>query len=155
LWNVDTGQPLHTIAGCVMGVQFTKDGKSVIGGLLNGDRLDFKEWDVTTGSVRATIADTGFVVGMTPDRKTLVTLADQFNDSELRFWDTTTGARRSTIFVKGAVSARMSPDTTQVAVSFWSGIKIWDTATGKQESAYATLSSGRAMAFSPDGKKLA
>ena len=154
LWDVGTGQPLHTIAGSVMGLQFTQDSKSVVGGLINGSAIDFKEWDVASGMERNTIADAGIVIGISPDRKTLITLGNRFFNSEIRCWDMGSGARRSTISVPQAMAATLSPDGTRVATSAGSSVKVWDIATGKQQSAYPAYWA-RGLTFSPDGKKLA
>jgi WD40 repeat protein/serine/threonine protein kinase/tetratricopeptide (TPR) repeat protein len=156
LWDVSTGQPLRTIAGSVTGLQFTQDGKAVVGSLVNGTARDYKEWDVASGAERATIADAGNVVGLVPARKTLVTTAGEFGPrSEVRFWDTASGARRLTISVPQLQTATLSPDGTRVATSVKESVKVWDTGTGKQQSAYPTDSHARRLAFSPDGKKLA
>jgi WD40 repeat protein/serine/threonine protein kinase len=156
LWDVGTGRPLHTIAGSVMGVQFAPDGKTVGGGLINGNAADFKEWDVASGAERTTIADAGGVLGLVPTSKTLVTMAGPFSPNcEVRFWDLESGRRRRAISVPGAWGAALSPDGTQVAVSAGRSVTVWDAATGKQQSAHRMSTNVRGLAFSPDGKKLA
>jgi WD40 repeat protein len=49
----------------------------------------------------------------------------------------------------------VSPDGTRVATAAGGLVKVWDAATGRQQSAYTTRSTTRALAFSPDGNKLA
>src|SRR5262249_39478356 len=74
---------------------------------------------------------------------------------EVRIWDSETGARRVTIPSPYAFDAALSRNCAQLAVSLMSdpSIRVWDTATGKERIAFSAVM--RALAFSPDGKKLA
>jgi WD40 repeat protein len=158
LWNMTTGQPLHTIAGSVLGLAFSRDGATVAGGLVTDTGVHVKLWDVANGAERSTIADAGNVIGFLADGKTLVTRTGEFSDrSEIRFWDVESGERRSTIPLPRLHTAVLSRDGTKLAASSitpGASVTVWDTATGKQLTALVGQGLPR-IAFSPDGKRLA
>ncbi|HVK15774.1 MAG TPA: tetratricopeptide repeat protein, partial [Fimbriiglobus sp.] len=157
LWDVATGRPRHVIpAGSVIGLRFAEDGKTVVGGQINDKTVDFKEWDVASGAERSTILGAGVPVGLVSTGKTLVTLAHQYApDSEIRFWDLATGRLRKTLTSPGISGAILSPDGTRVATSSQSGVTLWDLTGAKVGTIPVPDGVSGAIAFSPDGKRLA
>lgn len=153
LWDAATGKPIHTISATVDRLAFSPNG----GTLLGGGGFSTRLWDVASGEERSIFPEeAGLMVGMLPDRKTVVTLAGQFLQSgEVRFWDVESGARRLTIPTGALNDAVLSPDGARLATTGWGSVKVWDTATGQQQSSYATQCDIRGVALSRDGKKLA
>jgi serine/threonine protein kinase len=159
LWNVTTGQPLHTIAGSVLGLAFSRDGATVAGGLVTDTGVHVKLWDVANGAERSTIADAGVVVGFPADGKTLVTRTGGSSaNSAIQFWDVESGERRVTIPLPELQGAVLSRDGTRLAASSLATpaapVTLWDTATGQQVTALAGQAWVR-LALSSDGKRLA
>ena len=54
--NVETGKPLHTIAGPVARLAFSRDGAVIAGGLGTESGSHVKLWDVASGAERFTNA---------------------------------------------------------------------------------------------------
>ncbi|MDJ0539738.1 MAG: WD40 repeat domain-containing protein, partial [Microcystis sp. M53603_WE2] len=87
LWNVETGQKLHTLKGhdgTVYSVNFSPDGKTLVSGSDDGTII---LWDVETGKeIRTLKGHDGSVysVNFSPDGKTLVSGSD---DGTIILWD--------------------------------------------------------------------
>jgi WD40 repeat protein/serine/threonine protein kinase len=169
LWDVSTGMPLHTIPNSVVGLAFSPDGQTLAagavaaGGVHDGgsatpdDRiLDCATlWDVATAKEQVKLANAGLVVGFLPDGKTLVTATNQYQaGGKVEFWNLESKAQRLSIPVPGINNVALSRDGKQMATTDSRVIKVWDIATGKELAAFSEQRT-RALAFSPDGKKLA
>jgi serine/threonine protein kinase len=116
----------------------------------NGEENGFKprfSLDAGTGPV--------WSVAFSPDGNTL---AMGLDDGSVRLWDAHTGARKSRIQAhkRPVWCVRFSPDGMMMATASDDGkVHLWDTQTNKE---YDTLDLGtavRAVAFSPDSKRIA
>jgi WD40 repeat protein len=151
------------------------DGSLVVGSSL---RNDLRVWDAKTGKPKFKLLGNGSMGGkrrvvFTPDGGRLVAWGD---DDFVRVWDTRNGKLLSEHSTRppGEVidpddpfgedrwhrmsvmdGADISPDGTALALGSGKGIRILDTATGKERQ---TLAAGdnwpQTLAFSPDGKRL-
>lgn len=139
------------------GLGFAPDGKSFVliaGGQFTPPRV----WDTTTGAER--LANSGHPVAVQSlavieQGKTLVSGAA---DGQLRFWDTTTGAAKKPTDLRGnylELSADGSRLLTVASNGYdsLSNVRLYETATLKQIAAYDDT--GKAVALSPDGKRVA
>ncbi|WNF13484.1 eIF2A-related protein [Microcystis aeruginosa] len=87
LWNVETGQKLHTFeghGGPVYSVNFSRDGKTLVSG---SDDKTIKLWNVETGQEIRTLKGHGgtvYSVNFSPDGKTLVSGSD---DKTIKLWN--------------------------------------------------------------------
>jgi WD40 repeat protein len=160
LWNVETGQPLHSIparqTADVNAICFSPDGKTLATG---GEDNAIRFWDVQTGKEHNTLRrTTGKIISLdfSPDGKTLaigswgkvVRLLDVKAGTPLRQLK---GHADAAFFVtfspEGKMLASGSRDKTA---------KLWNVSTGKL---FHTLdghpSQISSVTYSPDGKMLA
>jgi RNA polymerase sigma factor (sigma-70 family) len=133
LWDVGTGKEARRLnhAGAVECLAFSPDGKTLVAGVIQDRSLHL--WETATGRERRAIRVEDFVtsVGFSPDGKWLATAS---NGS----------------FVSVSADGRPLEDSDKGKVTLWS------LATGKKIHRFASPQGGvRAIAFSPDGKKLA
>src|SRR5262249_19105677 len=95
------------------------------------------------------------VVAYLPGGQRLVTLTGRFSgDSQVQVWDVEAGAKRLSIPVPGLYHAAVSADGTRLATASKS-LTLWDLSTGQRLFSIPDEGYMRALAFSPDGKKLA
>jgi RNA polymerase sigma factor (sigma-70 family) len=109
------------------------------------------------GTVRFRLGGWGESVTFTPDGKALVTAG---LGSYARLWDGATGRELRQFGQPPLSSARraaLSPDGLTLASGHNDGtIRLWETATGKQLRSFQKAALAiTALAFSPDGKRLA
>jgi len=131
LWNVTTGDELHTLHGGsrqVNSVTFSPDGKVLASGSWDGT---IKLWDVATGGELDTTKhpDTVFSVAFSPDGKVLAS----GSGNTIKLWDKATGELRTFSGHSFDVnSVSFSPDGRVLASgSADKTIKLWDVKTGK------------------------
>jgi WD40 repeat protein/tRNA A-37 threonylcarbamoyl transferase component Bud32 len=172
VWNTATGRELLTLSGHsapVHGVAFSPDGKRIASGSWDGL---VKIWNAETGRLVAN-CESGlfptFAVAFSPDGKLL---ASARGDRTVMIWDAATG--KSLFSLKGHEAAvpgvAFSPDSKRlVSVSFDHSLKVWNVDPGHevpllQSREILTIKGGEpwgqpdrlhAVAFSPDGKRIA
>ena len=158
LWNIKTGENIHTYRGGGSSVAFSPDAKT----LASAGWRDIKLWDVATHKNISTIPISGERINglaFSPDSNGLawgtgnqVKLRKHVSKSLFGFMN------RNATTLKGhkdeVRSVAFSPDGKILASSVRHGtVKLWDTETGANISTLEDA--GGPVAFSPDGKMLA
>jgi RNA polymerase sigma factor (sigma-70 family) len=133
LWDVSTGKELRTLKhpGAVECLAFSPDGKTLVAGVIQGRSLHL--WETATGRERRVIPVEDFVtsVEFSPDGKWLATASNG-------------------TFISVSPDGRPQEDADQ------SKVAVWSLAAGKIIHRFASPQGGvRAIAFSPDGMRLA
>lgn len=159
LWNLDTGEEIHTLKGhtdSVMKVSISPDGKILASG--SSDRT-IKLWNFTTGQEIRTLQGHGDAItdlAFSPDKKTI---ASGSNDKTIKLWNLGTGEEIRTYkgHISKVTSVAFSPDGKVIAAgSSDKTIKLWNVSTGEE---FRTLKGHNEtvtqIAFSPDGHTLA
>lgn len=158
LWNVKTGQTVHTLnqhRGLVFTVAFSPDGRLLASG---SDDQTICLWDVQTGKLLKTIeGHTGWVrsVVFALDGKTLISGS---NDCTIKCWDLTTGECLNTL--QGhqhlIISMALSVDGHTLASSSQDcTVRIWNIVTGQCLRVLQGHPNGVwSAAFHPDGQTL-
>ena len=159
LWDVKTGNLLHTLTGHrggVLSVSFSPDGSLLASGSWD-DTIGL--WDVKTGNLLHTL--TGHRGGVTsvsfsPDGSLL---ASGSSDDTIRLWDVKTGNLLHTLTGHrgGVLSVSFSPDGSLLASGSGDDtIRLWDVKTGKRlRTLTGHVSAVLSVSFSPDGSLLA
>lgn len=162
IWDLAANKAGKTIgaehAKVRSGMGFSPDGKTFA--LVSGNSQDTppRVWDTTTGA--ELFANSGHPVAV----KSLAviengkTLASAAADGRLRFWDLTTGAAKKP-FDLTATHLELSTDGSRMLTASGGGfqalgnVRVYETATLK--SLIHHTESGKAVALSPDGKRVA
>ena len=161
LWNVETGQKLHTLKGHngpVYSVNFSPDGKTLVSG---SDDKTIKLWNVEKPQEIHTLKghdDRVRSVNFSHDGKTLVSGSD---DKTIILWDVKTGKKIHTFEGHNGLvrSVNFSPNGETLVSGSWDGtIKLWNVKTGKEIPTFHGFQGHdgrvRSVNFSPDGKTL-
>ncbi|MCX5743177.1 MAG: WD40 repeat domain-containing protein [Proteobacteria bacterium] len=156
IYSTSTGQVLEHLDGLHHDrVATSPDGRLLVAwGFETGIQL----WDLTTGAQlharaghRATITSSA----ASPDGRRIATTS---LDGTAKLWDARTGAELFTIGgLEHPSSIAFSPDGTQIAVSAYQQIQLWD-ARGtllQQTTPIGGSGTNDQVAFSPDGTTLA
>ncbi|MCE2668650.1 MAG: WD40 repeat domain-containing protein [Microcystis sp. 49638_E5] len=159
LWNVETGQKLHTFeghGGPVYSVNFSPDeGKTLVSG---SDDKTIKLWNVETGQEIRTLKEHGgtvYSVNFSPDGKTLVSGSD---DKTIKLWNVETGKEIRTL--KGHKGPVYSVNFSRNGKTLVSGsgdktIILWDVETGEKLHTFEGHNGPvYSVNFSHDGKTL-
>jgi WD40 repeat protein len=165
LWNVETGEQLHTLANyedyVLSSISFSPHGQILASA---GSDATIQLWDVESGDVLQTLQghqNEAIFVTFSPDG---TVLASGSWDNTVKLWDVETGTLLQTLegHQDSVWNIYFSPDSqTLVSVSRnyeinSSTVKLWDVETGEEQY---TLAGPQDMvgdlSFSPDGRILA
>jgi WD40 repeat protein len=159
IWNIVTGEELHTLKGHhegVVKVAFSHDGKIVASG--SNDRT-IKFWDIATGEEIRTLkghSDGVTDIAFSPDKKTL---ASSSSDKTVKLWNLGTGEEIRTLkgHTSRVTSVAFSPDGKVIAAgSNDKTIKLWNTSTFEElRTLRGHNDTVTQIAFSSDGNTLA
>jgi eukaryotic-like serine/threonine-protein kinase len=167
VWDAERGQEIPMLGGHardVNSIAFRPDGERLV--TSSGDNIA-RVWDTATGRVVLSLGGKGgspaipgvWSVAFSPDGQRIVTGGQ---DKLAKVWDAETGQELLALDHANAVlSAVFSPDGKLIAAGVgWYGeqrvgeVKVWDTATGQLRFTLQATPAW-AVAFSPDGKRLA
>jgi WD40 repeat protein len=168
LWNLRTGELLHTLTGHsdkVTSVAISSDGQTLASGSLD---KTIKLWNLNTGQLLGTFTGHSELitsVAISPDSQTL---ASSSGDDTVKIWDLNTGKLRSSLSHESPIFGAESSAVLRVAfsrdgkilasASNDKTIKIWDWRSGELRG---TLTEGnreqefQVIALSPYGEILA
>jgi WD40 repeat protein len=166
IFDLQTGQEIRAIRGGGRTAIYSPDGRRLATCSVEGS-VDYtvKIFDAEKDQDSLTVEGTGgFCIAMSPDSKYLATGVD----NSVKLWDARTGQPAQTLngHATPVSSVAFSPSGKRIACSGRgspdapSELKIWDTQTGQQvlsiKGPVLGLGNGiGAIAFSPDGKRLA
>ena len=155
LWNLNTGEQKATLEGhtkWVDSIVFSPDGATLASE--SSDRT-LRLWDVATATHKATLSKFARIryLLFSPDGNTLIS-GDTYND--IQVWDVNTGKRVIEFDALSLQCIAISPDGNTLATGGFSGLHLWNVATGTHivelGRSFSWVSS---VAFSPDGSTLA
>ena len=159
LWDVATRKQRHLLIGHNMearGIAFSKDGRTLASGAAD---QTIRLWDVATGKPKAAPpAHTApiYAIRVLDDSKTVVTVS---RDRTVRWWDARSGKllRTNSGSDLGDRGAMFSPNGDVLAIGTWKGdVRLLATGSGKTLGQFhAEKRLPLALAFSPDGKRIA
>ena len=154
VWDLDTGEPLHTLAGHdgpVHVVAVTADGRRAV--TIGGDDETVRVWDLDTGQQQAELnAGPVAAVAVTADGRRAVSVGR----GTARVWDLDTGELLRTLadIIPRNYAVAVSADGRR-AVTYGRGriVRIWDLANGKQVASARQRLWNRFRAWSPAFKR--
>jgi RNA polymerase sigma factor (sigma-70 family) len=155
--DVAGGQELFIAAGSHGA--FSGDGKTLVTADTFGAAAQVHAWDTATGRLlRQWPAGSGVQeLALAADGRTLA-LIDQADQDRVQLRDPGTGAALRSIGLGPRAGPgrflAFSPDGKALASADGTGVRLWDTATGKELRGWGRRADGR-PAFSADGKRLA
>ncbi len=157
IWDA-AGKRLYRLVGhrgAVMSVAFSPDKVTLATASIDGT---IKLWDVSTGDLKKTLAAHKSWVNSLAYSATGDRLVSGSSDGTVIVWAAKTGELVRTIdATKGEVrSVAVSPDGTLIAAGLRFGtVNVWAAADGKERLSLPGQGDMVAVAFSPDGKRLA
>ena len=159
-WKATTGEelpPFKAGTDFIYAATYSQDGKFLIAGSGNHDGGIWLLDAVTGKVVRRLVTPGGYVTSLaiSADSKTLVS---QMLGRQFHVWDMVAGKelRQFPGCLGGCMNTALSPDGQIVADGDQTGVvHLWETATGKERCHFEGLRQVAAVAFSPDGKRLA
>jgi RNA polymerase sigma factor (sigma-70 family) len=176
LWDAETGQLRQLLAEDAGGglafqqVVFSPDGKAIAATVseevilptMRQIRQVVKVWDAKTLALKSTLGGDLQLhcVAFSPDGKLLA--AGDTSRKTVQLWDATTGTLQRTLATGPATpwSMAFSPDGKTLLVGGQKGdgsgtVSLWEVQTGQMKSAREREKFVTAVAFSPDGKRVA
>jgi WD40 repeat protein len=178
VWEGASGKELLSLKWPKQRVEslaISPDGKRLAAGGGTGVKTGVKVWDAETGKELYTfggLSGEAFCLGFSPDGQRLAAGTRNFADQEkargirgeVRFWDLTTGKPAATWKPHGQYVKTLaySPDGKRLALGLNhpAPVKVCDAETGREvlslpEQGKEPLAQAQALAFSPDGTRLA
>lgn len=156
LWNLNTGEQNATLEGhtkWVGSIVFSLDGSTLAS--VSSDRT-LRLWDVNTATHKTTLSKytRGIrYLAFSPDGNTLISGDTNYN---VQVWDVNTGKRKIEFDALSLRCMAISPDGSTLATGGFSGLHLWDVATGTHIAELGrSFSWVSSVAFSPDGSTLA
>jgi WD40 repeat protein len=157
LWDLATGQQLHTLRGhrgMVIGLRFTRDGKTLVSAAWDLSN-NICVWDIASGKKQRQFKGHKNVITgleLTPDGRHLISSSQDYT---IRMWDFASGKelRRMNCYASGI---SLSPDGRTLAAAAGE-VLLWDIQTGGELRRFGRTAGPlpRAVAYAPDGKTLA
>ena len=162
LFDLATGERLHTLPSSTSAIAFSPDGQTIAD--INAEDKTVRLWDVATGTRVHTLhghetPHINYLV-FTPDGNTLIS-GDGGEGKTIHLWDTAAGTLKHTLQANQYFSGlALSPDGKTLAITQGlSGtdgyIQLWDLDTRQVSTTLDPDGSLHQLAFSPDGKTLA
>jgi WD40 repeat protein/serine/threonine protein kinase/tetratricopeptide (TPR) repeat protein len=157
IWDCATGAELRTYAdeAVAFGLAFSPDGQRIVSASGNGLKL----WSVASGGELATFhghQHSVYCVAFSPDG---TQIASGSSDQTVKLWFATPNLQLTvTTYMNQVRGVAFSPDGHLVASAqiFGRGnLRLWDPATGEERLSFEHEGGGGAVAFSPDGQRLA
>src|SRR5262249_26928106 len=165
LWDAATGRQIRRLkeSDCEYhSLAFSPDGRTLApaaGDPLRGGQTAGRIWGVATGRDRRALdghTQAAYTLAFAPDGLSLLSVSS----GQVILWDLTGGRpRQQWTHLRGAAALAVAPDRAALATACESDDKlvlVWDVATGKERTRLKGHERGvLALAFSPDGRRLA
>jgi WD40 repeat protein/tRNA A-37 threonylcarbamoyl transferase component Bud32 len=159
LWDSETGKLLHTLTGHtgpVTCLVLSRAGDALASGGVDGT---VQVWAIGGNQPRKQATFRGHILPVNDvafsSNGSRVFSASR--DATIQAWDARDGGNRQVLLGQGPAASRLvlSPDGQLLVALGDEKIRVWDASTEKARPALPVGEGARALAFSPDGKRLA
>lgn len=157
LWTLADKSSISLSGSGVEFIQFSQDGKSVIG----GSQLQVSAWDAVTGEGMTSVGKEGSSSGWNQDARTsrdgrfVTLLGDSSGKSSFEFYDMTSSKRIAAIAKESATRSYVSPDGKLGGAASNNEIFLVSLDSGEVHPPIRVGNSTTNLAFSPDSKLMA